>query len=743
MTVNIYTVISFIGCVIMFVIASMSRSDEQPYSTDVRILLQILGAWLFFEMLYYSVAGHTIQLSFDRFRYIAITFVPLCILLTVHKFLFNKKINLYILIGISLIPIISLILLFTNSSHHLFFTDRFIVYESGIYYVRNIYGVFYKYVFLSYSYIAISVAFIWSLISIYKFRDNKRKQALVILVALTIPVLGNFAYVFIESFPKSVDYTPLLFVLTGILFYMSIRQYGFLNVVPFAKEIVIDEMADAMIILDSEDKILQMNDAAKFIFEDLYADVVFGEYLARYLEDTDIDPDEFHKRSYDKTTVKVDVDLSTIHYYVRDRIIHDKKGRNIGRILLMHDISDLKEAMDSLEIEKQKAEEATKAKSRFVANISHEIRTPMTAIIGMTDMLTHASDKEEHDRLVNNIQTSTKLLLQIVNDLLDLSKIEAGRLELKPRPFSIRDLVRETKDLIHPLLSGRPIVFNHTFDEELPEYLMGDSLRLRQVLINLLSNATKYTEKGSIDFSVHLEKKGETHITLCFQVKDTGIGISPVDQEKLFDLFFQVEHSNTRRFAGSGLGLAITKQLVDQMNGTLLVESELHQGSVFTLRLSLPYLKNKTESPKVETLYDLKKLNILLAEDNKMNQEYMKLIFKKMGCHYALATNGQEAVDMAKTWTYDVILMDIQMPEMDGHEATKQIRHLEQGRHTATDGSPPPKPIPIVALTANDTEDDRMQAQLAGMDGFLSKPFTYKKLVQVIEELKIFKIMET
>ncbi len=226
-------------------------------------------------------------------------------------------------------------------------------------------------------------------------------------------------------------------------------------------------------------------------------------------------------------------------------------------------------------------------------------------------------------------------------------------------------------------------------------------------------------------------------------MKDTGIGISPVDQEKLFDLFFQVEHSNTRRFAGSGLGLAITKQLVDQMNGTLLVESELHQGSVFTLRLSLPYLKNKTESPKVETLYDLKKLNILLAEDNKMNQEYMKLIFKKMGCHYALATNGQEAVDMAKTWTYDVILMDIQMPEMDGHEATKQIRHLEQGRHTATDGSPPPKPIPIVALTANDTEDDRMQAQLAGMDGFLSKPFTYKKLVQVIEELKIFKIMET
>jgi len=558
-----------------------------------------------------------------------------------------------------------------------------------------------------------------------------------------LPVVGNFAYVFIDSFPKAIDYTPPLFVLTGILFYMSIRQYGFLNLVPFAKEIVIDEMADAMIILDSDDKILQINDAAKFIFKDLHTDVVFGQYLTRYLDDTDIDPDEFHKRSYDKATVRIEDNKTTTHYYVRDRIIHDKKDRNVGRILLLHDITDLKEAMDSLEVEKQKAEEATKAKSRFVANISHEIRTPMTAIIGMTDMLTHASDQEEHDRLVNNIQASTKLLLQIVNDLLDLSKVEAGRLELKPRPFSIRTITQETKDLILPLLSGRPIEFRDTFDDEIPEYLMGDSLRLRQVLINLLSNATKYTEKGHIDFSVHLEKMNETHADLCFQIKDTGIGISQEDQEKLFDLFFQVEHSNTRRFAGSGLGLAITKQLVDQMEGTLSVESTLHEGSVFTLSLSLPYLKDKTESPNTEQIYDLAKLNILLAEDNKMNQEYMKLIFKKMSCHYDLAVNGQEAVDMAKSWSYDLVLMDIQMPEMDGHEATRQIRLLEKKRHTATDGSPPPTPIPIVALTANDTEDDRMQAQLAGMDGFLSKPFTYKKLVQVIEDLKIFKIMET
>jgi len=745
MTVNIYVMISFIGCILMFSIAGMSKSDEQAYSINVRIMLRILGLWLFFEMLYYMFPGQPLQLTFDIMRYFAIAFVPLSVLLTVHKFLFGKQLNSRLHATFVIFPILSLLMAFTNKYHNLFYTSRFIDYENGLYFVRSNYGSFYRFVYLPYSYAALAIAFVWAIRAVIKFKDNKRKQALIILAALITPVAGNMAYLFIDGFSKAVDYTPILFVIAGVLFYVSIRQFGFLNIIPFAQEAVISQMADAMIILDSDDNIIDMNDAAKKIFSRASFDshAALGHSLMNYLENTDISSDDFHSHSYDKATIKANTAEGLKHYYLRDKNIFDRKQRSIGRMLLLHDISDLKEAMASLEVEKQRAEEATKAKSRFVANISHEIRTPMTAIIGMADMLGNAEDTKESNRLVKNIQTSTKLLLQIVNDLLDLSKIEAGQLQFKSKPFVIRDVVDETKEIILPLLKDRPIAFEHSVAKEIPEYVVGDALRLKQVLINLLSNAAKYTEKGLINFDILFNGFEDDLISLSIRVKDTGIGISEEDREKLFDLFFQVEHSNTRRFAGSGLGLAITKQLVDQMKGSITVDSELHEGSEFSLHVSMPYLKEKAQESTSDAHYDLTKLKVLLSEDNKMNQEYMKLIFKKMGCHYDLASNGREAVELAKKQAYDIILMDIQMPELDGHEATKQIRKFESDRDTATDGTPPPPPIPIIALTANDTEEDRMQAQLAGMDGFLTKPFTYKKIVKAIEDLGIFKLLET
>tara|TARA_Y100000588_G_C14234874_1_gene916823 strand:+ start:108 stop:2018 length:1911 start_codon:yes stop_codon:yes gene_type:complete len=634
---------------------------------------------------------------------------------------------------------------FTNNLHHLFYTDRYIDFENGLYFVRSHYGLFYRFVFLPYSYIALVLAFTLAIRAVVKFRDNKRKQALIILLALVTPVVGNLAYLFMDSFSKAIDYTPILFVIAGVLFYVSIRQFGFLNIIPFAQEAVIKQMADAMIILDSEDNIIEMNEAASKIFARASIDKqeALGHSLINYLEDTDMSLNDFHMRSYDKATIKAQTTDGVKHYYLRDKTIFDRKKHSVGRMLLLHDITDLKEAMASLEIEKQRAEEATQAKSRFVANISHEIRTPMTAIIGMADMIGNAEDTEESERLVKNIQTSTKLLLQIVNDLLDLSKIEAGQLQLKSKPFTIREVVSETKEIILPLLKGRPIELECTISEEIPEYVLGDALRLKQVLINLLSNAAKYTEKGLINFDILFESITDDLVTMTIRVKDTGIGISEADKAKLFDLFFQVEHSNTRRFAGSGLGLAITKQLVDQMKGSITVDSELHKGSEFTLHISMPYLKKKVEETKSDVVYDLSKMRVLLSEDNKMNQEYMKLIFKKMGCQYQMASNGREAVEMARKSHFDIILMDIQMPEMDGHEATRQIRKYESDLNNGTDGTPEKPGIPIIALTANDTDEDRMQAQLAGMDGFLTKPFTYKKIVKVIEELGIFNLLET
>lgn len=742
MAINIYSAICFVGCTILLAVSTITDTKEQPYSLNVKILLRILALWLFFEMLYYAVPGQKLQLVFDQMRYLAIVFVPLSVFLTIHKFLYNKELNHKLHGFILVFPITSLLMALTNKYHHLFYESRYIDIENGLNYVRSHYGLFYKFGFLTYSYVILGASLIMALIACFKFRSNKRKQAITIVFALLVPSAGNSAYLYLESFSKAVDYTPFLFLITGMLFYVSIRRFGFLNIIPFAQELVIDKMADAFIVLDASNHIVDMNDAAKVIFKNIEADIHSDKPLLEILEASSFDLSSYDELSYDKVSITVDTTESIKHYYLRDQTIYDKKEKMLGRLLMLHDITELQEAMELLETEKQRAEEATQEKNRFVANISHEIRTPMTAIIGMTDMLGTESNLEETETLIRNIKSSTHLLLQVFNDLLDLSKAEAGQLKLDYRPFEIKTAIAEALAIIRPMLKNRPIDLNVDIDPNLPHYLIGDALRLKQVIINLLSNAAKYTEQGQINFSVqavHLEdSKAQVHIRVC----DSGIGIGTEDQKKLFDLFYQVEHSNTRRFSGSGLGLAITKQLIDKMEGTIEVDSVLGKGSSFLVKLQLNYLESTTENREKNSEYNLSKMKVLLAEDNTMNREYMKLIFKKMNCTYDIAVDGVAAVEKALEGTYDVILMDIQMPKLDGHDAARMIRKEEAKRQAEADGGKSPRPVSIVALTANDTPEDRMQAQLAGMDGFVAKPFTYKKLVQVIEELRLFELLE-
>ncbi len=742
MSVNIYSMLSFVGFIILFAVSTITDAKEQPYSLNVKILLRILGMWLFFEMLYYAFPGRRVQLTFDALRYVAIVFVPLSVFLTTHKFLYNRDLNHKLHVFILMFPLLTLAVSFTDSLHHWFYDSRYIDIENGLHYVRSHYGPFYKHVFLPYCYITLGLALALAIRAAFVFRANKRKQAITIIIALLVPTLGNASYIYLDTFSKAVDYTPILFLVTGILFYVSIRRFGFLNIVPFAQEIVLDNMADAMIILDGEDHIIDMNSSANKIFKNLDIRSNPDMTLLECLETASFELTNFRKVSYDKATISVRTAEGDKHYYMRDQTIYDKKNQMLGRILLLHDITELRETMSMLEAEKKRAEEATLAKSRFVANISHEIRTPMTAIIGMTDMLGTTSDKAQSDNLIRNIQTSTRLLLQIVNDLLDLSKMEADQLKLEYKPFEFMSALNETLAIIQPMLQNRPIELKTDFDEHMPRYLVGDALRLKQIFINLLSNAAKYTEDGQIIFAAKVDGFEDNKVHLHIRVCDSGIGISEDDQRHLFDLFYQAEHTNTRRFTGSGLGLSIAKQLIDQMQGKIQVDSVLGKGSSFTITLSLDYLQDSREQTTDDGKYDLSKMHVLVAEDNLMNQEYMKLIFKKMGCTFDFANNGEVAVEKALSGTYDIILMDIQMPLLDGHDAAQIIRKTEADRYTQTDGSKPPRPVSIVALTANDTPEDRMQATLAGMDGFLSKPFTYKKLVEVIEGLDLFKLLE-
>ena len=421
------------------------------------------------------------------------------------------------------------------------------------------------------------------------------------------------------------------------------------------------------------------------------------------------------------------------HIEVFARLATDRQGNMSGTAGTLNDVTDHVKGELELQQAKEASEAANRAKSEFLANMSHEIRTPLNPIIGMTELLLDTPLDPAQREMASTVRNAGEALLTVINDILDFSKIEAGKMEMENIDFNLGKMIGDATGLISWKARAKELAFLTFIDPDIPEVLNGDPGRIRQVLLNLAGNAIKFTPSGEVAVRALLIENSPAGCIVRFEVRDSGIGLSPETKRRLFEPFVQADGSTTRKYGGTGLGLSISKRLAGLMGGKIGVESELGKGALFWFEIPLLHAQTCLMEPaeksdagrSSETKQDETSVRrLLLAEDNLANQKLAVLLLKKIGYDVHVVVNGKEAVRAALGSRFDAVLMDCQMPEMDGFEATLAIRGTEKdtGLH-----------VPIIAMTANAMQDDRQKCLQVGMDDYISKPINSQKLSETLE----------
>jgi signal transduction histidine kinase/ActR/RegA family two-component response regulator len=532
-----------------------------------------------------------------------------------------------------------------------------------------------------------------------------RKQARMLFVAFVLPVIGNVLYRSGVGPVVHYDITPSIFSICGLITTYSLFRLSFLELAPIARGTIVEQMVDPVLVVNTRGRLVDFNRAASHVL-DLAPEVLVGQDAHKLLQ-----------ASGRFTGSNVG---SGALYHHRDRIfavkrspLNDPYRGEIGQVLHFSDMTERLELEGRLKAAKDEADAASRAKSNFLANMSHEIRTPMNGVIGLSDLLEETPLSERQLQYTHAIQSCSRSLMHIIDEILDFSKIEAGKMTLNPEALELISLLRDVTIAHRVIAEGKQL----HFEVDLPDCagipVFADASAIRQVLNNLIGNAIKFTSTGFV--RVHLEDLGDD--CFAFDVEDSGIGIADEKLAAVFDRFSQGDESTTRQFGGTGLGLTITKQLITMMGGQISVDSDQGVGSRFRVELPLPRaLLSQAEDASSEAL----NLRVLLAEDNLVNTMVIEHQLDQLGCITTHCADGRAAVEAFKLGHFDVALLDVQMPIMDGIETCRQLRVVERTR------------MPIVALTANALERERERCLEVGMNAFLTKPTTVKQLRETL-----------
>ncbi|MDL2302455.1 response regulator, partial [Lachnospiraceae bacterium OttesenSCG-928-D06] len=597
------------------------------------------------------------------------------------------------------------------------------------------------------SYLAYGVlitAFI--LLIVYVVRNVRKYPHLIfIVIGSACPFVINILHIYGIWRIGNYDLTPWGFVMMFSIYGIFSIRYRLFDLKSAASANIFDTLSEGFLIVNNIGGVEEANPSFRKTFPKLKIEQTVTTVLevADYIRSVTIqyEPQDIFEKivspnaELEESEFSIHDENGNIRFFALTKDYIIRRGTSTGFVLTLTDISSYKRMIEEINQKnevlvtlKEAAEAASKSKSEFLANMSHEIRTPMNAIIGMTAIAEKSKDINQIYGYLKKLDNASHQLLSIINDVLDMSKIEANKLELHMEDFDFNGMLSECQDMLIGRVKEQKQKLDMEVSKDVPRYLYGDKLRLSQVIINILSNAVKFTpEHGSISLKAHLVYVKESKVKIRISVSDSGIGMTKEQTKRLFQAFEQADGSISRRFGGTGLGLAITKNIVELMGGEIWAESVVGEGTTFTFEVEAEISENAKVADDTEEMddieYDFSGYTILLAEDVEINREIILDLLSNTGVHIECAVNGQEAYDMYQKEPdkYDGIYMDIQMPKVDGYTATQMIRKINHERA---------KTVPIIAMTANAFAEDIERCLKVGMNDHVAKPVDIKKLLQ-------------